>query len=229
MADPGVPLDMSAIAATAENQKTAENQAKTLAPRFPAGRSERGRQRQLEPLSAERYGVHFTADAELRDLIERARALTSHRLAKGDLAGLVKLMAASFVRQEEKRRFGIGSKPRGVGAKAKSSGAVDRATPPGGVRSSRRGRYLSMGVRRVAHARDGGQCAFVSADGRRCDASARLEFDHVEPFARLGSDQLPNIRLLCKAHNLMHARNCFGALHVAAKIAARRRQEVMEK
>jgi len=49
--------------------------------------------------------VHFTADAELRDLIERARALASHRLPNGGLANLMKLMAASFVQQEEKRRF----------------------------------------------------------------------------------------------------------------------------
>jgi hypothetical protein len=40
----------------------------------------RRRARELEPLSPDRFGVHFTADAELRDLIERARALASHRL-----------------------------------------------------------------------------------------------------------------------------------------------------
>jgi hypothetical protein len=39
----------------------------------------------------------------------------------------------------------------------------------------------------------------------------------------LGAPDAGNIRLLCKAHNLLHARNCFGALHLAAKIAARRR------
>src|SRR6478736_5147523 len=70
----------------------------------------RRRGRELEPLSADRFGVHFTADAELRDLIERARALASHRLPNGDLASLMKLMAASFVRQEEKRRFGVGAR-----------------------------------------------------------------------------------------------------------------------
>ena len=63
------------------------------------------RAREFEPLSRDRFGVHFTADAELRELIERARALASHRLPNGDLGGLMKLMAASFVRHEEKRRF----------------------------------------------------------------------------------------------------------------------------
>ncbi|HYQ05255.1 MAG TPA: hypothetical protein VER96_41560, partial [Polyangiaceae bacterium] len=67
-----------------------------------ASSDSRRRARELEPLSTDRFGVHFTADAELRDLIERARALASHRLPNGDLASLMKLMAASFVRQEEK-------------------------------------------------------------------------------------------------------------------------------
>jgi hypothetical protein len=30
--------------------------------------------------------------------------------------------------------------------------------------------------------------------------------------------------LLCQAHNRLHARNCFGAMHLAAKIAAARKR-----
>ncbi|HEY3254697.1 MAG TPA: hypothetical protein VGJ91_12140 [Polyangiaceae bacterium] len=202
----------------------------------------RRRARELEPLSEARFGVHFTADAEFRDLIERARALASHRLPNGDLAGLMKLMAACFVRHEEKRRFGFGARVRGTKTNTKPARTAERATPPGGVAvapsatepaareasavsGKKRGRYLAVAVRREAHRRDGAQCAFVAADGRRCDARAWLEFDHVEPFARFGGSDHSNIRLLCKAHNLLHARVCFGALHVAAKIAARKRAE----
>src|SRR5471030_1028867 len=38
---------------------------------------------QIEALSVGRFGVHFTADAELRELIEQARGLASHRLSTG--------------------------------------------------------------------------------------------------------------------------------------------------
>ncbi|HKO46258.1 MAG TPA: hypothetical protein VJV79_00960 [Polyangiaceae bacterium] len=207
-----------------------------------AGADPRRRARELEPLSAERFGVHFTADAELRDLIDRARASASHRLPKGDLAGLMKLALASFVRQEEKRRFGVGSRPRRAKPEANPVHSAERVAPPGGVSSAaeieapsldtresravpvgKRGRYLAVAVRREAHRRDHGRCAFVSAEGRRCDARAFLEFDHIEPFARFGGADARNIRLLCKAHNLLHARNCFGALHTAAKMAASKR------
>jgi len=189
------------------------------APPLPA----RPRGRELEPLSADRFGVHFTVDAELRELIERARALASHQLPNGDLAGLIKLMAARFVRQEEKRRFGIGARSRRAKVETVMPRATEREAPPGGVLVSaavseptprevgavpagERGRYLAMAVRREIHGRDNGQCAFVSADGRRCTARAFLEFDHVRPRARSGASDASNLRLLCKAHNLQHAR-----------------------
>ncbi|HKO51319.1 MAG TPA: HNH endonuclease [Polyangiaceae bacterium] len=87
----------------------------------------------------------------------------------------------------------------------------------------KRGRYVAVAVRREVHHRDHGRCAFVSAEGRRCDARALLEFDHVQPLARFGATEARNIRLLCRAHNLLHARNCFGPLHIVAKIAASER------
>lgn len=40
-------------------------------------------------------------------------------------------------------------------------------------------------------------------------------------LARNGSSDAPNLRLLCMAHNLLHARKCFGKSHIEAKVAAR--------
>src|SRR5450432_1104497 len=54
----------------------------------PPPQPPRTQRRAIEPLSAERFGVHFTADARLREKIEQARALASHRLPSGDLAAL---------------------------------------------------------------------------------------------------------------------------------------------
>ncbi|HKO49728.1 MAG TPA: hypothetical protein VJV79_18490 [Polyangiaceae bacterium] len=45
--------------------------------------------RRLEPLSADRYGVHFTADGEFRELLERVRGLAGHRLPNGNLMPLL--------------------------------------------------------------------------------------------------------------------------------------------
>jgi hypothetical protein len=238
------------------------------------------RRRELEALSADRFGVHFTADAELRELIERARALAMHRLAKGDLASLMKLVLETFAQHEKKRRFAVGRKPRAARGDATQAGTLAtqlarvsapatggpstppggasaqpaeiRSTPPGGAsalptgtpptrpggvpasgprkvtpparfwRTVKRSRYLSASVKRSTYLRDQGQCSFVSADGWRCGARAFLQLDHIEPWAALGAPVAENIRILCRGHNQLHARNYFGAGHIAAKIAARR-------
>ncbi|MFI5349197.1 MAG: HNH endonuclease [Elusimicrobiota bacterium] len=59
--------------------------------------------------------------------------------------------------------------------------------------------------------RDCGCCAFTSLSGRRCTRREMLVYDHILPWARGGSsDDLENIRLLCRAHNLFRARRAFG-------------------
>jgi hypothetical protein len=285
-------------AAPVESAKTAEisddcgsETARSAAPhaahppapgRAPSPASPPPRGREIEPLSAGRFGVRFTADVELRELLERARALASHRLPTNDLASLMRVVLGSFVKHEEARRFAVGRNPPRAKADAtQAKQSLLRATPPGGAGPSslsggpesaaplgeaapsspsggaesarasggkaasvvpaanevarvvnglskrcRRSRYIPAAVRRAVHLRDDGQCSFVSDDGRRCEARALLELDHVEPWARLGGAGVENIRLRCRAHNQLHARECFGARHIEAQIAARRRGAV---
>jgi hypothetical protein len=194
------------------------------------------RRRELEALSTDRFGVHFTADAELKELLERARALASHRLPKNDLSSLMRLVLTRFVKHEEARRFAVGRKPR----RAKTDAARAEAepvhgTPPGGVSNpgvsnpGKRSRHVAAAVKRTVYLRDRGQCSFISADRRRCDSRSMLELDHIEPWAALGEAGVDNIRLRCRAHNQLHARECFGARHVEANIATRRRGAVSSR
>jgi hypothetical protein len=61
--------------------------------------------------------------------------------------------------------------------------------------------HIPAHVRRAAWERDGAQCSFVSAAGRRCCETGFLEYDHIVPFAQGGAATVDNIRLLCRAHN----------------------------
>lgn len=72
-----------------------------------------------------------------------------------------------------------------------------------------------MGVRRQVWTRDGGCCTFVAVDGTRCGSRARLELDHVHPRALGGPDTVDNLRLRCRAHNLLYAEQVFGVEHMA--------------
>ncbi|HEY4159779.1 MAG TPA: DUF222 domain-containing protein [Polyangiaceae bacterium] len=158
----------------------------------------------IEPLSTARYGVHFTADIRLKSKIEKARALASHRLPSGDLAGLVELAFDALIRDLERQRFALGREPRAA-----------RALSPGD--SATRSRHIPADVARKVYVRDGEQCTFIAAGGRRCEARAFLEFDHAEPWASGGASTAENLRLRCRAHNQWQARAQFGSLLASAQ------------
>ena len=71
-------------------------------------------------------------------------------------------------------------------------------------------RYVPAAVRRAVWARDGGQCAFVTTSGRRCQERGFLEFHHSAPYAAGGEATVATIELRCRAHNLYEAELDFG-------------------
>jgi len=60
---------------------------------------------------------------------------------------------------------------------------------------SRRSRHISRDVRQRVWQRYGGRCA-------ECDATSYLEFDHIVPVAKGGSNSDSNVQLLCRNCNL---------------------------
>ncbi len=215
----------------------ASTQATTLARPSPPSKANA----RVEPLSVDRYGVHFTADGEFRDLLDAARALASHRLPAGNIAELMKLALKAFIQDAEKRRFAVGRKPRRSRARVEgpaaetplhSPGESDAVAPTSQVDltlsgppdASRMSRHVPAAVAREVYVRDEGRCSFVSADGRRCNCRVFLELDHAEPWAVGGAPTPVNLRLRCRAHNLLHARRYYGKVYVAAAIARRRDQ-----
>ncbi len=158
----------------------------------------------VAPLSASRYKVQFTADEALRDKLERAKNLISHTNPNMDLAVVVERAIDLLLAELEKKKLAKTKRPRR--ARKSQPGAISRAT------------------RRKVYERDGDRCSYVSEDGRRCEAKAFLELDHVKPRARRGSGESGNVRVLCRAHNRMFAERAFGKEHVAARIHFRQRK-----
>jgi hypothetical protein len=83
-------------------------------------------------------------------------------------------------------------------------------------------RALPRAVVREVVERDGAQCTFIGSDGQRCAARSLLQFHHDKPWALKGADTVDNVRLLCRAHNLLVTERELGSEVVAAKVAARR-------
>jgi len=196
--------------------------------------------RRLEPLSVDRYGVHFTADGEFRELLERVRGLAGHRLPSGDLMTLLKRGLEAYERELTKERFAVDSNPRrsrGVAPAPSAPSEAELAAPnlPKPERSTpdpskldaqstpNPQRHCPAAVARAVFLRDGQQCSYVSPDGRRCSARRCLELDHVVPWAVGGASTLENLRLRCRAHNQRYARQFYGKSRVEAAVQLARR------
>ena len=159
-------------------------------------------QAKVTPRSARRFAWQLTADQEMQDLLEQAQQLIGHAGAR-DLQAVLKRGLQLLVQTLRKTRFAETAHPRAQHGPAN-------------------GRHVPAAVARAVAARDGHQCTFVSADGRRCSERMNLEFDHVIPFARGGRTTVENLRLLCSVHNQHEAERVYGEAHMREQRAASR-------
>jgi hypothetical protein len=154
----------------------------------------------VEPLSAERYRLEFTASAQFHAKLELARELQSHVVPSGDPALILELGLDALLEQELKRRQGAG-KPR-----------KQRELKPDS-------RHVPVDMMRQVWERDGGQCTFEDAEGRRCSERRFITVEHRHPFALGGRPTLETLCLLCSAHNAYTARQVFGEAFIEQKRA----------
>ncbi|HEX6765167.1 MAG TPA: HNH endonuclease signature motif containing protein [Polyangiaceae bacterium] len=155
----------------------------------------------IEPLSEGRFRIEFTAGEELRRKLELCRDLMSHANPRRDLGVVIERAVDLLLVDLERKRLGRSKRPRRA--------AVPERTPeskPSGI---------STATRRDVFERNGVRCTYVAEDGRRCEARAFLELDHIEPKAVGGSDDANNLRVRCRAHNQLWAEQAFGREHVA--------------
>ena len=146
----------------------------------------------LKPLAADRYEIRFTATADTREKLRLAQDLLRHAVPNGDVAQVIDRALTALLKDLARKKIGATDRPR-----------TSRGTAPGS-------RDVAANVRRMAWSRDDGRCSFVSKSGRRCNARAFIEFDHVEPYGVGGEGTVENIRLLCRAHNAFESERFYG-------------------
>ena len=173
---------------------------KIIVKHFPKTDVEDSIQNQATPLSVDRVLIQFSADKALAEKLEKAKALPSHEFPEGTLADIFNAALDAIIENNEPK--------------------VKRERKP--VGEVKRSRYLTRGRRSEVWDRDEGKCAYVSPEGKRCNETKFLEFDHVQPFALNGSStDTENLRLLCSGHNKYLAIKIFGRSWVKEKIRLR--------
>ncbi len=158
----------------------------------PAPTPPRARPAVVTPMAPQRYKVQFTASAETVEKLQLAQALLRHQIPDGDPAAIIDRALTALLENLTKQKLAATDRPRG------SSGTAPRS------------RHIPAAVRRAVWLRDGGRCAFVSRQGRRCTEGSFLEFHHVAPYAAGGGPTVDNIQLRCRAHNGYEAELYFG-------------------
>jgi hypothetical protein len=142
----------------------------------------------MVPLAPARYSYKLTIDDETKTLLQQARELASHAVAPGDDLAILKRALGMFVEQQLKRRFGQTSRP-------KPAKPADPAA-----------RHVPAHIARLVYERDGGSCAYVGPEGRRCGEKRFIQIHHVKAWMAGGDTTVSNLALRCRSHNLYEAR-----------------------
>jgi hypothetical protein len=153
----------------------------------PTSHRERDR---VEPLTAELSRLHATVSRKFVAKLDAARDALSHSHPGATMeeilgAGLDLLLAQSA------RRKGLVVRPQ----------RKLRPSKPG---------HIPAAVKRAVWKRDRGCCQWPVDGGGVCGSTYQPEFDHRTPEALGGSATVDEIRILCRRHNLLAARQAFG-------------------
>lgn len=161
-------------------------------PLVPLAASASPRAAVVAALAPERYRVQFTVSAETCDKLRLVQDLLRHQIPDGDPAQVFDRALTVLLDHLTRQKLAATDRPRG-----------SRGTAPGS-------RHIPADVKRAVWIRDGGRCAFIANNGRRCAARGLLEFHHVTPHAAGGEPATANIQLRCRAHNGYEAELFFG-------------------
>jgi hypothetical protein len=164
----------------------------------PAVSAETAARASVRPLTPKLRRLHVTVSAEFIAELEQVRAALSHTVPDGDFERIVR-EGFKLVLDRHRKRKGLTERPRKGPAQI----------PDGG-------RAVPAAVKREVWERDHGRCTWLMADGKICGSARQVEFDHDLEIALGGESTAGNVRLLCKAHNLMKAE-----LHLGRELMAR--------
>jgi hypothetical protein len=136
------------------------------------------------PTAPQRHLFQCAIGDTLRALLEEARDLMSHQNPSGKYEAILVEALELLIPALKKQKFA-------------TSGTGDRR--------------LTSDVKVEVWERDGGRCAYVAENGRRCGSTWQVEFDHIDLVAWGGGATFEKMRCLCRVHNQLEAERQLGA------------------
>lgn len=158
----------------------------------------------IEPVAEDRFSLPLRFGREFRDDFERLKVLVGHLVPDGDPLKVIHYAVKRVIAEKEKRL----QPPRKL-----VLSAMSQATRP----------YIPVDLERAVRERDGHKCVWELRPGKLCGSVWQLEIDHILAIALGGKTEIANLRLLCRAHNQLHARQSLGAETIERAIKRRSR------
>jgi 5-methylcytosine-specific restriction endonuclease McrA len=147
----------------------------------------------IRALAPELYELRVTLGGEAHGDLRWLQDAMRREIPDGDPSALITRALRACRQEMAKRMFAETNRPR-----------AGRGVKPGS-------RDLPAAVQRAVWRRDGGRCAFVARNGRRCTERSYLEFHHVAPYGIGGEPTVSNVALRCRAHNEYESELAYGA------------------
>ena len=159
--------------------------------------------------------IRFVANERLLEKLRRIRDLMSHQEGMNTYAELFEKMADLALDKidPERKAMRLNSNITKTGTQLGAKTSVGRTDSPNSKQA------IPAAVRREVWKKSGGRCSFIDPDSkRRCDSTRYLELDHQVPRAHGGGNELENLRLYCRNHNVYAAVQVFGERKMAEHI-----------
>jgi 5-methylcytosine-specific restriction endonuclease McrA len=167
----------------------------------PAGEKPK-RAPEMRAVTENYWSLRVTIDRTCKEDLDTLKSLLAHKVPDGDLEAVLHEAIRCAIEKHGKRK--------GAVAPARKA---NRSAPPAPKHTDATS-AIPAEVRREVWTRDGGRCAWIAADGRRCNSRWKLELDHIQPAALGGTSTVDNLRVACRPHNLLHAEQTYGREHM---------------
>ncbi|HEY8271053.1 MAG TPA: HNH endonuclease signature motif containing protein [Pseudobdellovibrionaceae bacterium] len=145
--------------------------------------------------------VELTFTQEEYEILQQTKSLLSHSCPQGSLSEVIVHLANKLV----KTKLGKTS-PNSTQCNTE---AEEKAKTPQKVKCQKNSReFISVRVRRILLKKAHHCCEYVHPQtGVRCTSKYQLEIEHIKPVAFGGGNELENLMILCRTHNLQAAEN----------------------
>ncbi len=150
----------------------------------------------IRPQKDESVRLELTFTKVEFEELKKAKSLLSHIAHSGSWAEVITVMARKF-NQSKAGKSTLGSATEPKGSKSESDPA------PSAIKNRP---HISVHLKRKLYAEAQDCCQYQSPDGTRCGSKFQIQIDHVTPFTWGGKSSAENLRLLCRTHNLLAAR-----------------------